>query len=65
MLIKIHKNTQNRGTPDRPQYMIFLRYGSRLTQECWLDATTDQEALAEARQRFPEARELLFLEKEG
>jgi len=50
----IERNTTSRGTPDQPQYLIFLRYGSMPAFECWLDARSDEEALAEARRRFPE-----------
>ena len=51
--MKIKCDTTSRGTPERPQFVIFLRYGNMPAQELWLDATTDAEALAEAARRLP------------
>ena len=53
-MLKIEKDTTQRGTEERPQYVIFLRYGNRPAIECWLDARTDADALAEAGRRFPD-----------
>ncbi len=52
-MLTIERDTTSRGTPERPQYLIFLRYGGRPAQEMWLDATTGAEALAEAARRLP------------
>ena len=53
-MLTIEEDTHGRGTVDRPQYLIFLRYGTRPAQELWLAGHTKESALAEARERFPD-----------
>ncbi len=52
-MLKIERDTTQRGTSDRPRYVIFLRYGTSPARELWLDAATDAEALLEAARRIP------------
>ena len=53
-MLTIETDTHSRGTPERPQVLLFLRYGMRPAQELWLAGHTRESALAEAHRRFPE-----------
>lgn len=48
----IYRDTVARGTPARPQYFMFLRYGTQPAREFWLDATEEEAARHEAARRF-------------
>jgi hypothetical protein len=49
----IERDTHSRGTPDRPQYVFFARYGRMPPVEVWLDAASDSEAVSAFHKRFP------------
>jgi hypothetical protein len=52
-MLTIEKDTHGRGTPARPQYVVFLRYGKAPAQEMWLLAQTADAAMIEAQRRMP------------
>ena len=52
-MLTIECDTHSRGTPERPQYLIFLRSGIQPASECWLKSRTGEDALLEAKERFP------------
>lgn len=48
----IYRDTTSRGTPKRPQFVTYLKYGDLPLQEVWLNAGNRKDAVAEAASRF-------------
>ena len=61
----IYRDCESRGTPDRPVYLIKVKYVRQPAWECWLRAETDDEAVVEVHERFADPAPKIEAWREG